>query len=89
MSTKRALLVASHGMERAFHDVNTGGLSEDGPPNAADASGKGVGLLISFFQRREYFDLEASRMPGSPPTDTPSSSPSPEMGSHFPPVSQA
>jgi hypothetical protein len=42
VSTKGALLVASHAMERAFQDVNTGGLSEDGPPNAADASGKGV-----------------------------------------------
>jgi diguanylate cyclase (GGDEF)-like protein len=46
-TTKRALLVLSHAMERAFDTVAV----DDEPP----------GLVIGLFQRREYFDVEASR----------------------------
>lgn len=45
---KRALLVVSHAMERAF----------DAGPATADGGG---GLVIGLFQRREYFDVEAAR----------------------------
>jgi diguanylate cyclase (GGDEF)-like protein len=48
-STKRALLVLSHAMERAFDTV------------AHDPDDDGPGLVIGLFQRREYFDVEASR----------------------------
>ncbi len=46
---KRALLVVSHAMERAF----------DAGPTTADRSDRG--LVIGLFQRREYFDAEAAR----------------------------
>lgn len=46
-STKRALLVLSHAMERAFDSDLTGG---DGP-----------GLVIGMFQHREHFDVERHR----------------------------
>lgn len=46
-ATKRALLVLSHAMERAF-----GVVEGDRPAR---------GLVIGLFQRREYFDVEASR----------------------------
>lgn len=61
LTTKRALLVASHAMERAFHDCSAEGLSTPGPPDSVDLDGAEPGLLIAFFQRREYFDLEARR----------------------------
>jgi diguanylate cyclase (GGDEF)-like protein/PAS domain S-box-containing protein len=48
-STKRALLVLSHAMERAFDTV------------AQDPHDGAPGLVIGLFQRREYFDVEASR----------------------------
>ncbi len=48
-TTKRALLVLSHAMERAFDEP-----SHDGPDRAA-------GLIVGLFQRREYFDVEAER----------------------------
>ncbi len=60
VSTKRALLVASHALERAFDDV-TRAIGTRRPPHAADRPAGDEGLLIAFFQRREYFDLEASR----------------------------
>ena len=47
-TTKRALLVLSHAMERAFDTVND---ADDGAP----------GLVLGLFQRREYFDVEALR----------------------------
>ena len=43
-ASKRTLLVVSHAMERAF----------------ADADPVTPGLVLALFQRREYFDLEAS-----------------------------
>lgn len=46
---KRALVVVSHAMERAF----------DARPPTEDR-GEG-GLVIGLFQRREYFDIEAAR----------------------------
>ena len=48
-TTKRALLVLSHAMERAFDDP------------ADDGSVGAPGLIIGLFQRREYFDIEADR----------------------------
>lgn len=48
-ATKRALLVLSHALERAF---DTAG-SQDAP--------EAPGLVIGLFQRREYFDVEAER----------------------------
>lgn len=61
VTTKRALLVASHALERAFEDVNVSGASTngDGPPARCEVSDEG--LIIGFFQRREYFDVEAAR----------------------------
>lgn len=50
--TKRALLVSSHAMERAF---------DDGSDEERDGTDAGSGLVIGFFQRREYFDVEAER----------------------------
>ncbi len=61
VTTKRALLVASHAMERAFDDVHAGGRIGLDPVRAPGHDGAGTGLLIGCFQRREYFDLEASR----------------------------
>jgi diguanylate cyclase (GGDEF)-like protein len=61
VATKRALLVASHAMERAFQDLGTGEVSGTRPPGATSRLATDQGLLIAFFQRREYFDLEASR----------------------------
>lgn len=50
VASKRALLVVSHAMERAFGD------------DALDAvDGSDSGLLVAYFQRREYFDVEAVR----------------------------
>lgn len=46
---KRALVVVSHAMERAFDDA------------APAADGGTTGLVIGMFQRREYFDVEVSR----------------------------
>lgn len=46
-TTKRALLVLSHAMERAFDEQS----------DEASAAG----LIIGLFQRREYFDIEADR----------------------------
>lgn len=59
-TTKRALRVASHAMEVAFQDVSTdrGPAADVGELGDADGD---VGLVIGFFQRREYFDVEASR----------------------------
>lgn len=48
-TTKRALLVLSHAMERAFDEA-----SDEGSVSAA-------GLIIGLFQRREYFDVEYDR----------------------------
>lgn len=48
-ATKRALLVVSHAMERAFDAVPAG--PEGGRP----------GVVFGLFQRREYFDVEADR----------------------------
>ncbi len=61
VTTKRALLVASHALERAFEDVSLSGASTDadGPPARREVSDEG--LIIGFFQRREYFDGEAAR----------------------------
>lgn len=50
-STKRALLVLSHAMERAFDAVDSTEPGDDA----------GAGLVIALFQRREYFDREAAR----------------------------
>lgn len=47
-TTKRALLVLSHAMERAFDSVVQ---ADDGTP----------GLVLGLFQRREYFDVEVVR----------------------------
>lgn len=47
-TTKRALLVLSHAMERAF---DTMAHADDGTP----------GLVLGLFQRRQYFDIEAAR----------------------------
>jgi len=65
VTTKRALLVASHAMERAFHDVSVG--QPSGQPSGQDLQDPhslpmaDTGLLIGYFQRREYFDHEAKR----------------------------
>jgi diguanylate cyclase (GGDEF)-like protein len=48
-STKRALLVLSHAMERAFDSIETGGDSTE------------PGLVLGLFQRREYFEVELHR----------------------------
>lgn len=48
---KRALLVVSHAMERAF-DTGSG---------TGAAAGGTRGLVIGLFQRRDYFDVEAGR----------------------------
>lgn len=61
VTTKRALLVASHAMERAFHDVTISSLSHRGDGGPARNDEATTGLLIGFFQHREYFDSEASR----------------------------
>ena len=50
LSSKRALLVLSHAMERAFDLHATVAAPADEP-----------GLVIAMFQRREYFDGEAAR----------------------------
>jgi diguanylate cyclase (GGDEF)-like protein len=47
-TTKRAMLVLSHAMERAFETAGSD-LPED------------RGLVVALFQRREYFDVEAAR----------------------------
>lgn len=61
VTTKRALLVASHAMERAFDDVFAGGPFGQDPLDLIELDEADRGLLIGFFQRREYFDREASR----------------------------
>ncbi len=47
-------------MERAFNDVNIGGPLID-EPFVAESELTKTGLLIAFFQQREYFDHEAAR----------------------------
>lgn len=59
VASKRALLVVSHAMERAFHDVYTGASADLLAGPALDAAD--TGLLIGYFQRREYFNREAAR----------------------------
>lgn len=61
VSTKRALLVASHALERAFEDVDASGASIDSDGLASSGKVGDEGLIIGFFQRREYFDVEAAR----------------------------
>jgi diguanylate cyclase (GGDEF)-like protein len=50
LSTKRALLVLSHAMERAFETDTSEAFREDEP-----------GFVFALFQRREYFEAEAAR----------------------------
>jgi len=59
VASKRALLVVSHAMERAFHDLYAGAPTGLPAPDLLDEAD--TGLLIAYFQRREYFDIEAER----------------------------
>ena len=48
-------------MERAFHDVNIGGPLTHDTVGPTEGELTKTGLLIGFFQHRDYFDLEAER----------------------------
>ena len=62
VTSKRSLLVISHAMELAFEDAAIG----DEVSSTTDSAAAGIdvvdeGLVIGFFQRRVYFDIEAAR----------------------------
>ena len=59
VASKRALLVVSHAIERAFYDANSDATPGSRAPYEIDETD--TGLIIAYFQRREYFDLEAAR----------------------------
>ena len=61
VTSKRALLVVSHALERAFEDAVIGEVSSTADIAAADSDVVDVGLVIGCFQRREYFDIETAR----------------------------
>jgi len=66
-ATKRALVVLSHAMERAFDAVDDAPQATPPLPGSALGSAPGSapapmpGLVLGLFQQREFFDIEADR----------------------------